>query len=125
MRMKLFGFMLAIIVVVSLGWCLEGRGGEQKEDKEAYKAEMEEKLRGLGAKLGELKAKTGEVKEDARKEFKEQIVKLERKHNSAKAKLEELKRTGARKWKKVKSEMTLAAKDLEDSYHKVIGRFKN
>ncbi len=65
------------------------------------------------------------LKEDARKEFKEQIVKLEKKNNSAKAKLEELKRTGARKWKKVKFEMTRAAKDLEDSYHKVIGRFKN
>ena len=125
MRTKLFGLMLAIIVVVSVGWCLDGRGSEQKEDKEAYKGQMEEKLKGLGAKLDELKAKSGEVKEDARKEFNEQIVKLEKKHKSAKMKLEELKRTGERKWKKVKSEMTLAAKDLEDSYHKVIGHFKN
>ncbi len=65
MRMKLFGFILAIVVVVSLGWCLDGLSSEQKEDKEAYKAEMEERLRGLEAKLDELKAKTGEVKEDA------------------------------------------------------------
>jgi hypothetical protein len=125
MRMKLFGFMLAIIVSVSLGWCLNGRGGEQKEDKETYKSQMDEKLKRFGGKLDELKARTGEVKEDARKEFKEQIVKLEKKHKSAKTKLEELKRTGEKQWKQVKSEVTLAAKDLEDSYNKVIERFKN
>ena len=60
------------------------------------------------------------MKEDASKEFKEQIVKLGKKHKSTKTKLEELKRTGAKKWKQVKSEVTLAAKDLEDSYFKKI-----
>ena len=51
MRMKLFGFMLAIIVVVGLGWCLDCRGGEQKEDKEAYKTQMEKKLKDSGENL--------------------------------------------------------------------------
>jgi hypothetical protein len=124
MRMRLLGSILVISSVVILGWCFEGWSSEQKEDKESYKKQVEEKLNTVDKKLNELKAKSVEVKDDAKKEFNREMAELQKKQKAAKQKWVALKKTSAKKWDKVKSEMSSAVQDLEDTYEKVVSRFK-
>jgi hypothetical protein len=124
MRVKLAGFIFAISTVFLMGCSLNAWSAEQKEEKESYKKEVGEKIKALDKKLNELKVKAGEVKGDAKEEFNKEMVDLRKKQTTAKKKWNELKRAGAKKWEKVKSEMSAAVQDLESSYDKMASRFK-
>jgi chromosome segregation ATPase len=124
MRARLFVLILVISTVIVLGWSQSAWSSEQKEDKETYKMQMEERLKALDRKLDELKAKATEAKEDVKKEFSQELTELQKKQKVAKEKLTALKKASANEWEKMKSEMSTAAQDLEDSYEKVVSRFK-
>jgi hypothetical protein len=124
MRVKLVGFIFAISTVFVLGCFLNAWSAEQKEEKESYKKQMEEKIKAFDKKLDELKAKAAEVKGDAKEEFNKEMTDLRKKQAAAKKKWKELKKAGAKKWEKVKSEMSAAVQDVENTYDKVASRFK-
>jgi hypothetical protein len=124
MRVKLAGFIVAISTIFVLGSFLNVWSVEQKEEKESYKKQTEEKIKALDKKLNELKVKAAEVKGDAKEEFNKEMTDLRKKQTAAKKKWRELKKAGAKKWEKVKSEMSAAVQDVENTYDKVASRFK-
>ena len=97
---------------------------EQKEQKGEYQKRIESKLKEVKQKLEELKSKAAELKEDAKKEFNEDMKQLHKKEEAANKKLKELKSASTKTWEKTKAEMDKAIGELDKQYDKMMSRFK-
>jgi DNA anti-recombination protein RmuC len=97
---------------------------EQKEQKGEYQKRIEAKLNEFKQKLEELKGKAGELKEDAKKEFNQEMKELQKKEEAANKKLKELKSTSAKTWEKIKADMDKELSELDKQYDKMMCRFK-
>lgn len=84
--------------------------------REDYVAKMELQLDKLNAQMGELEAKAQEAKEDARKNYKEEMGKLGQQTKLAMAKLDELKSAGEDSWETHVADMEKMNEALTQSF---------
>ena len=84
--------------------------------REEYVAKMELQLDKLNAQMGELEAKAQEAKEDARKNYKEEMGKLGQKTKLAMAKLDELKSASEDSWETLVADMEKMNEVLTHSF---------
>jgi gas vesicle protein len=124
MKVRRLGFVSVIAIAFVLGLFLSAWGDAQKEGREGYKKEMQEKLKALDKKIDELKGKAAGLKGDAKAEYSKEMAALRKKQKSAKKEWGKVKSAAADKWEKVKSDMDAAVQDVEDAYNKVASRFK-
>jgi DNA repair exonuclease SbcCD ATPase subunit len=124
MKVRRLGIVSVITIAFVLGLFLSAWGGAQKEEREGYKKEVQEKLNALDKKIAELKGKASELKGEAKTEFNKEMTGLHKKQKSAKKEWGKVKSAAADKWEKVKSDMNAAVQDVEDAYNKVVSRFK-
>ncbi len=71
-----------------------------------------------------MKSKAAELKEDAKREFNEDMKELQKKEEAANRKLKELKSASTKTWEKTKAEMDKAIGELDKQYDKIMSRFK-
>ncbi len=124
MKVHLLGFVSAIAIVFVLGGFLSAWGDTQKEEREGYRKEVQEKLKVLDKKIDEMKGKAAEIKGEAKREFNKEMTELHKKQKAAKKKWKEVKHAAANKWEKVKSDMDAAVQDMENAYNKAASHFK-
>jgi hypothetical protein len=124
MRMGRLGFISLITITFVLGWYLSAWGTTQKEEREGYKKEVQEKLRVLDKKIDELKGKAAELKGEAKTEYSKEMTALRAKRKTAKKEWGKVERATASTWEKVKSDMDAAVRDVEGAYDKAASRFK-
>jgi hypothetical protein len=74
--------------------------------------------------MEELKGKAVDLKEDAKKEFDEEMKEFQKKQAAANQKLKELKSETAQTWRKIKAEVDSAIDELDKQYNKMMSRFK-
>jgi peptidoglycan hydrolase CwlO-like protein len=110
---------LLMVLIFALAVVLTGCGDKAKEQKEAYQKEIESKLSEINKKMDELKGKAGDVKEDMKAEFNQQMDALSKDREAANKKLEELKAAGTKNWENLKEQMDKAVKVLEEQYDKL------
>jgi uncharacterized membrane protein YtjA (UPF0391 family) len=116
------GFVITIAVI--LGWFLNGWSAAQTGERESYKKEVQEKLRVLDKKIGELKGKAVEVEGEAKTEFHKEMTKLDETQRAAKKEWGKVERATANTWEKAKVDMDAAVQDVENAYNKAASRFK-
>ncbi len=124
MKVRRLGIVSVISIAFVLGVVLSAWSDAQKEEREGYKKEMQEKLNALDKKIDELKGKAAELKGDAKANYNKEMTELHKKQKSAKKEWGKVKDAAANKWEKVKSDMDAAVQDVEDAYNKVASRFK-
>jgi hypothetical protein len=93
-------------------------------EKEQHERSAEDRLRMIGKRLDELKARTAAASDHARKDMKVLIADAEKKQQAAAKKLNEMRRESSAAWKKVSSEMDRLADEFEQAYEKAKSRFK-
>jgi hypothetical protein len=124
MKVRRLGFVSVLTMAFVLGGLLSAGSDTQKEEREGYKKEVQEKLKALDKKIDELKGKAAELKGEVKTEFNNEMTELRRKQKAAKKEWKEVKRAAANKWEKVKSGMDAAVQDMENAYNKAASRFK-
>jgi peptidoglycan hydrolase CwlO-like protein len=116
LKVRQLWFVLIVAVIFIFSGFLEARSETDRNERESFKKQIEEKLKEFDKKIEELQQKAVEVKEEARAKYKEEIKDVRGEHKAAKSKLKELTKAGARGWGKVKSEMDAAVHRLENVY---------
>jgi predicted nuclease with TOPRIM domain len=86
---------------------------------EAYKEQVEAKLKVWSAQVQELKAKAELAKADTKVELHKQIQALQAKQDAVQAKLKELKGAGADAWEKAKPELEQVLEHLKNAWENV------
>jgi hypothetical protein len=124
MKARQFWLVVIITTVFVFAGILEVRGQAQKDERESYRKQIEEKLREFEKKIKVLKQRAGEVKAEAKAKYNEEMKDVKGKHKTAKNRLRGLKKVGAREWNKAKTEMDTAVQKLESVYEKAAVRFK-
>ncbi|MGC1402470.1 MAG: hypothetical protein WA974_06025, partial [Thermodesulfobacteriota bacterium] len=124
MKVRQLGFVSVIAIVFVLGGFLNAWSDTQKEEREGYKKEVQEKLKALDKKIDEMKGKAAELKGEVKTEFNKEMAELHKKQKAAKRQWKEVKRGAANKWEKIKSDMDAAVQEVENIYNKTASRFK-
>jgi hypothetical protein len=91
------------------------------DEKERYRAEIYAKLVKFGESLHELTTRK-ELRDERRPEI--EIDSLLSKHEQAKAKLQDLRRTDADTWHQQRSEMDLLINDIDTELREALAYFK-
>jgi TolA-binding protein len=120
-RLRLISIVSIIFV---LGIFLNVWGETQQEEETSYIKQIEKKLDDLDKEINELKGKGIELKDDTKTEFNRELGELRKKQKDAKEQLTELRRTAKTQWKKAKSAMDGAARDLKSAFDNLVSRFK-
>lgn len=92
------------------------------QQKEAFQRKAHEELAALQKQVIVLKGKVSEASTAARAELKKSIAELEKKKDTAKNKLDELRSATDTKWTEVKSGVNSALDELKESYQKALSR---
>lgn len=124
MKVRNLGLVSIITIAFVLGGFLNAWSDTQKEEREGYKKEIQEKLKALDQKIDELKGKAAGLKEETKKEFNKEMTELRKKQEAAKKEWRKVKAAAANKWEKIKAGLDAAVQDVEKAYDKVASRFK-
>jgi hypothetical protein len=95
-----------------------------KEKRKAYEERLDSQLKEWDAQITLLKAKAENAKADAKIDYYNTIEALERKHDKAKTKLQELKTAGDEAWGDVKTGAEKAWAEVQTAYHNAASSFK-
>ena len=95
-----------------------------KEKRKAYEEKVDAQLKEWNAQITLLKAKAENAKADAKIDYYKKIEALERKHDRAKTKLQELKTAGDEAWEAVKTGAEKAWAEVKTAYHDAASSFK-
>ncbi len=106
------------------GEALETTRAYTLQQRDEFLKEMDVKLKQLDRQIDELKVKAKVARAQSKAELEEQINQLEKERDTARRKLEELRASGAEKWKDLKSQAEIAMNDLENSVKQVTSRPK-
>ena len=120
-RLRLISIVSIIFV---LGIFLSVWGETQREEETSYIKQIEKRLDDLDKEINELKDKGIELKDDTKTEFNRELGELRKKQKDAKEQLTELRRTAKTQWRKAKSAMDGAARDLKSAFDNLVSRFK-
>uniref|UniRef100_A0A7V6DPW6 Coiled coil domain-containing protein n=1 Tax=Desulfobacca acetoxidans TaxID=60893 RepID=A0A7V6DPW6_9BACT len=86
---------------------------------EAYREQVEAKLKVWSAQIKELKAKAELAKAETKVELQKQIQSLQAKQEAVRTKLKELQGAGAAAWEKAKPELEQALEHLKNAWDNV------
>lgn len=92
--------------------------------RDEYVRKMQEKLEEWNADIDTLTAKAGELSAEARHEYSEQIAALKAKQAAARAKIEEMQRSGESAWEDLKAGIDLAWTAIGEAVDSAKSRFK-
>ncbi len=127
MKLRQSGF-VAVVMILFVFFCLPvvrgNEGPTSKEDRNAVVKQMEEELNALDKKIAELKEKGSETKGEIKAEFKEQMIVLQKKRETAGKKWQAMKEAGENGWHKVRSDANSAVRDLKSFYNSVVDHLK-
>lgn len=118
------GLISIISIIFVLGIFLSVWGETQQEEETSYIKQIEKKLDDLDKEINELKDKGIELKDDTKTEFNRELAELRKKQKDAKEQLIELRLTAKTHWRKAKSAMDGAARDLKNAFDNLVSRFK-
>lgn len=94
-----------------------------RQQRLAYQAKIEVKLRDLDREVDQLKSKAEQNKADG-KQLDQRMAELERKREIAHQKLERLRTSSQEAWADMKVGIDAAMQDLESAYDKAAADFK-
>ena len=95
-----------------------------KDKRKAYEEKLDSQLKEWNAQITLLKAKAENAKADAKIDYYKAIEALERKHDKAKTKLQELQTAGDEAWEAVKTGAEKAWAEVKTAYHDAASKFK-
>lgn len=94
------------------------------EKRNEYIEKLERNLNEYNAKLVEMKAKASAIQGDLKAEYLSQVEHLEKKRDDLKVKYGQLKESSEHAWDDIKVGTQKTWSILEDSFEKVVSRFK-
>lgn len=124
MRVYRTGCILFLSIILVLGSLVTVWGNSESEEEISYIKQIEKKLDALDKEINELKGKSIELKDEAKTEFQKEIKELQKQQIVVKEQLNEMKRTTTTQWRKAKSAMDGAARDLKSAFDNLFSRFK-
>jgi uncharacterized coiled-coil DUF342 family protein len=92
--------------------------------REHYQEQIESKLNEWGEEIEQLRKKADKLGGDAREKYKEQIEELRARQETARKKLEDLKRTGGEAWEDFRSGAEAALDELKKGVEGAIAKLK-
>ncbi|NLX05905.1 MAG: hypothetical protein GXY33_12265 [Phycisphaerae bacterium] len=94
------------------------------ESKDAYQEKMEAELKTLDGRIRELEGKAQEAEADRKIEYRHKVEDLKTKRGEARARLDQLKRSGGDAWKDMRSGFEHAYNDLRTAVTNAVSRFR-
>jgi len=94
------------------------------DKRKAFEEKLDAQINELNAQIALFKAKADKAKAEAKVEYYQSIEGLQRKRDTARAKLHELKSAGDEAWEDLKSGAEKAWDDLKSSFHAAAAKFK-
>ncbi len=94
------------------------------EKRNEYIERLERNLNEYNAKLVEMKGKASAIQGDMKAEYLSQVENLEKKRDDLKVKYSQLKESSEHAWDDIKVGTQKTWSILEDSFEKVVSRFK-
>ena len=92
--------------------------------REKVLGKMEEKLKGWGDEIEHLRGKADRLGAEARKKLQEQVEELRAKQESARHKLQEMRKTGGEAWEDLRTGAEAALDDLKKAGERALGKRK-
>jgi alanyl-tRNA synthetase len=92
--------------------------------REHYQEQIESKLNEWGEEIEQLRKKADKLGGDAREKYKEQIEELRARQETARKKLEDLKRTGGEAWEDFRSGAEAALDELKKGVEGAVAKLK-
>ena len=92
--------------------------------RDEYVRKLQEKLGEWNTEIDRLVAKAGEVKAEAKRDYTDQIESLKAKQAAARAKIDELQKSGENAWEDLKSGIELAWAAMGEAIDSAKSRFK-
>jgi alanyl-tRNA synthetase len=92
--------------------------------REHYQEQIESKLNEWGEEIEQLRQKADKLGGDAREKYKEQIEDLRARQETARKKLEDLKRTGGEAWEDFRSGAEAALDELKKGVEGAVAKLK-
>ena len=96
----------------------------EEKQQQAYMDKVNARIKVIGAKLEELKAKADQVDAETKIKYNQQIEKLAHKKQEVQTKLNEIKVSGKGAWSSLKIGLDAAISDLKTGVEKAISDFK-
>jgi hypothetical protein len=96
-----------------------------QQSKEEYQKKLDARLQELDAEIAKLKAKGGDLKDDAKARWEQKMAELETKRDAARAKLAEVGHSSAEAWKDVQKGAQSAWDDLDKAVRDAAAEFKS
>jgi TolA-binding protein len=93
-------------------------------ERKAYIEKLEAQLHEWNGKIDELKSRTEKVKEEKKKEYREQLEILHTKQEAAKKKLHDLREASDEAWQNIKSGVDNSWSELKTAIHNATEKFK-
>jgi hypothetical protein len=131
--MNRLSLLLALVVLTWIPCCSQetpstqqknGEHATASQQRDAYQAKAEARLRELRRQIDALNAKASKQSGEARKEFDRQIAGLDRQRASVQQQLEKLKTTSQQAWHDMRPNLDAAMKNLEAAYQRAAADFK-
>ena len=92
--------------------------------REKVLGKMEEKLKGWGDEIEHLRGRADRLGAEARKKLQEQVEELRAKQESARHKLQEMRKTGGEAWEDLRTGAEAALDDLKKAGERALGKRK-
>jgi GTP-binding protein EngB required for normal cell division len=92
--------------------------------REHYQEQIESKLNEWGEEIEQIRKKADKLGEDAKEKYKEQIEELRARQETARNKLEDLKRTGGEAWEDFRSGAEAALDELKKGVEGAVAKLK-
>lgn len=92
--------------------------------REHYQEQIESKLNEWGEEIEQIRKKADKLGGDAREKYKEQIEELRTRQETARKKLEDLKRTGGEAWEDFRSGAEAALDELKKGVEGAVAKLK-
>lgn len=92
--------------------------------REHYQEQIESKLNEWGEEIEQIRKKADKLGGDAREKYKEQIEELRARQETARKKLEDLKRTGGEAWEDFRSGAEAALDELKKGVEGAVAKLK-
>lgn len=92
--------------------------------REHYQEQIESKLNEWGEEIEQLRKKADKLGGDAREKYKEQIEELRARQETARKKLEDMKRTGGEAWEDFRSGAEAALDELKKGVEGAVSKLK-
>lgn len=129
-----FAWLLLIIAIIVflIAFFITTRGRKKytetkavvKETRGNFSERMDQQIKALEEKLGDLSKKADHAKDDVKEGYQKSIEEIEKRLTEGKKKLQELQDANAEVWDGLKDGVEKAWKDVQDAYDRAAGKIK-